>query len=160
MHEHQKKSIWGLFKTIESSTEAEETKLITEDNHDLRATVAKMTPARVHLAVLLVSMFMFVLGTLMVASTLNYKQSDRSCAAQLSIWCKSKYSIVNARYPNSISPIAPLFEAVEYEERDWESIFTEKHSDWTGAPTVELEGRWHRLVNGVCYPSVTLHSQL
>ncbi|KAJ4404191.1 hypothetical protein N0V91_006094 [Didymella pomorum] len=128
MFEHQKQKRWAFFETTKSSTEAEETKLMSEDDHDMRAREPKMSPARIHLAVLLVSMFMFVMGTLMVVSTLNHKQSDRSCAAQLSIW-------------------SPLFQAVEYEERDWESIFTKKHSDWTGAPTVELEDKWHRLVN-------------
>lgn len=43
---------------------------------------------------------------------------------------------------------APLLDAVEYEEKDWESIFTQKHSKWTGQPTVELEDRWEKLVNG------------
>lgn len=93
MLEHQKEKLRGLFKTTESSTEAEEAKLMIEDDHAIRATEPKMGPARIHLAVLLISMFMFVLGTLMVVSTLNYKQSDRSCAAQLSIWCKSVYTI-------------------------------------------------------------------
>ncbi|KAF3037866.1 hypothetical protein E8E11_002889 [Didymella keratinophila] len=113
MLEYQKQKLWGLFKTAESSTEAEETKLMSADDHDTGAIrEPKTSPARIHLTVLLISMFMFVLGTLML----------------LSIW-------------------SPLFQAVEYEERDWESIFTKKHSDWTGAPTVELEDRWHRLVN-------------
>jgi len=89
MLEHQKEKLWGLFKTTESSTEAEETKLMSEDDHDTGAREPKMSPARIHLAVLIISMFMFVWGTLMVVSTLNHKQSDRSCAAQLSIWCKS-----------------------------------------------------------------------
>lgn len=46
---------------------------------------------------------------------------------------------------------APLFEAVEYEQRDWESIFTEKVSQWNGAPTIELEERWQQLVAGVTF---------
>lgn len=94
MFEHQKQKRWAFFETTKSSTEAEETKLMSEDDHDTRAREPKMSPARIHLAVLLVSMFMFVMGTLMVVSTLNHKQSDRSCAAQLSIWCKSIASIV------------------------------------------------------------------
>jgi hypothetical protein len=149
MLEHQKEKLLELFKATESPTDMEETKLMIEDDHETRATQPKMTTAKIHLAVLLISMFMFVLGALMVVSTINYKQSDRSCAAQLSIWCKSRHSIVYANSSDLDPFLAPLFQAVEYEERDWESIFTKKHSDWTGAPTVELEDRWHRLVNGV-----------
>ena len=94
MLEHQRQKRWGLFETAGSSTEAEETKLMSEDDHGIGAREPKMSPAKIHLAVLLVSMFMFVLGTLMVVSTLNHKQSDRSCAAQLSIWCTSVASII------------------------------------------------------------------
>lgn len=138
-----------MFKATESPTNMEETKLMIEDDHETRTTQPKLTTAKIHLAVLLISVFMFVLGALMVVSTINYKQSDRSCAAQLSIWCKSRYSIVYVSPSDPNLFLAPLFQAVEYEERDWESIFTKKHSDWTGAPTVELEDRWHRLVNGM-----------
>lgn len=86
----QKEKIWNLSRASDPSTEAEETKLMIEDEQDIQAMKPKMSPTKIHLTVVLISMFMFVLGTLMVVSTLNYKQSDRSCAAQLSIWCKSE----------------------------------------------------------------------
>lgn len=88
MLDMQNKNIWSLFKTTESSMYAEETKYMIKDEPNVRPARPKISPTRVHLPVILVSMFMFVSGTLMVVSTLNYKQSDRSCAAQLSIWCK------------------------------------------------------------------------
>jgi hypothetical protein len=88
MHESQNNYFSSLLKTTESPTKAEQTRLMSENEPDPRAMEPKMDPARVHLTIVLISMFMFVLGTLMVVSTLNYKQSDKSCAAQLSIWCR------------------------------------------------------------------------
>ena len=46
-----------------------------------------------------------------------------------------------------LSP-APVLDAVEYEERDWVSIFS-THSDFVGIPTIEMEEKWHKLVNSM-----------
>lgn len=100
----QKKITWSLFKTIESSMDAEETKFMIEDEQNVQPPRSKTSPTRIHLPVILISMFMFVSGTLMVVSTLNYKQSDRSCAAQLSIWCKLEEPALYTPYSDSPLP--------------------------------------------------------
>lgn len=126
----------------------EETKLMAE-NEDLIPAMKERRPGRrIDVFLQLLSIFMFVLGALMLVSAVSYKQSDKSCAAQLSIWCKSLASLRYDHVDLTCFTLAPLLDAVEYEERDWESIFTTKHSDWTGVPTAELEQRWHKLVNG------------
>ena len=43
---------------------------------------------------------------------------------------------------------APVLDAVEYEERDWVSIFS-THSEFVGTPTIEMEEKWHKLVDSM-----------
>jgi len=66
----------------------EETKLMSEDEDVMPVMKARRHGLRIDLMMHLLSVFVFVIGILMVVSTLSYKQSDKSCAAQLSIWCK------------------------------------------------------------------------
>ncbi|OJJ99190.1 hypothetical protein ASPACDRAFT_120321 [Aspergillus aculeatus ATCC 16872] len=82
----------------------------------------------------LVCLLMFLAGVVMLSTAQSWKLSDRECAAQLSIW-------------------SPLLEAVEFEQRDWVSIFATQNSGYTGAPTEQMEARWKRLVD---VPSVVV----
>lgn len=50
--------------------------------------------------------------------------------------------------------LAPLLEAVEYEERDWENTYIIGDSGFTGPPTAELEAKWINISQGnteICY---------
>ncbi|CCF34127.1 hypothetical protein CH063_01082 [Colletotrichum higginsianum] len=80
--------------------------------------------------------FMFFTGALMMTTALRWAPSDKYCAAQLSVW-------------------SPLLEAVEYEERDFESGLSLESSGFTGPPTAEMEAKWESLaqVPGVLIPS-------
>ncbi|KAL0934572.1 uncharacterized protein CTRU02_211371 [Colletotrichum truncatum] len=80
--------------------------------------------------------FMFITGALMMITALRWAPSDKYCAAQLSVW-------------------SPLLEAVEYEERDFESGLALDNSGFTGLPTAEMEAKWEGLaqVPGVLIPS-------
>lgn len=77
----------------------------------------------------IISGLMFVAGALMLLAAGYVNQSDRDCRAQLSMW-------------------SPVLEAVEYEERDWVSIFS-THSEFVGTPTIEMEEKWHKLVDNM-----------
>ncbi|PYH80072.1 hypothetical protein BO82DRAFT_433670 [Aspergillus uvarum CBS 121591] len=57
----------------------------------------------------LICLLMFLAGIVMLSVAQGWKLSDLECAAQLSIW-------------------SPLLEAVEYEQRDWVSIFATQNS--------------------------------
>ncbi|TEA19375.1 Cyclochlorotine biosynthesis protein O [Colletotrichum sidae] len=78
---------------------------------------------------------MFTAGVLMMVTALRWTPSDKQCAAQLSIW-------------------SPLLEAVEYEQRDFESGLGLDNSGFTGRPTAEMEAKWEALsqVPGVLIP--------
>ena len=71
-----------------ASQQMEETKLMSDSEEVLPTMNTRKRGLRVDVMLNLLSLFMFFIGVLMVVSTLNYKQSDKACAAQLSIWCK------------------------------------------------------------------------
>ena len=71
-----------------ASQQMEETKLMSDSEEVLPHTYSRKRSINVHVMLNLLSVFTFFIGLLMVVSTLNYKQSDKACAAQLSIWCK------------------------------------------------------------------------
>ncbi|KAK2009853.1 hypothetical protein LZ32DRAFT_630560 [Colletotrichum eremochloae] len=82
------------------------------------------------------SMFLAGIMMMMMVVDLPRKPSDKACTAQLSVW-------------------SPLVEAVQYEERDWVSIFATKNSPFTGPPTRELESNWDAIIE---VPSVIIPS--
>jgi hypothetical protein len=152
---HSESNFLGrLLQSKKEPSHMEEIKLMPEEEDIMPVAKGRRNSSRLNRMVLLLSTAMFVLGLIMVVSTLNYKQSDKSCAAQLSIWCKASSALNPTTATDALVTLAPLLQAVDYEQRDWESIFTQKHSIWTGAPTPELEDRWHKLVNGI-YPPHT-----
>ena len=71
-----------------ASQKMEETKLMSDSEEILPPMNTRKRGLRVDVMLNFLSLFMFFIGLLMVVSTLNYKQSDKACAAQLSIWCK------------------------------------------------------------------------
>ena len=71
-----------------ASQQMEERKLMSDSEEVLRPMNTSKRGIRADVVLNLLSLFMFFIGLLMVVSTLNYKQSDKACAAQLSIWCK------------------------------------------------------------------------
>lgn len=78
-----------LLGDSEKPLSEEESRLVSDTDEALMPAVeAKRAFPRIDLALRLLSSFMFIAGLSMLLVTLDYKQSDRSCAAQLSIWCK------------------------------------------------------------------------
>lgn len=114
--------------------------------------------------------FMFFTGALMMMTALRWAPSDKYCAAQLSVWCKSEYSFVcfpcltfHCVYGSLLINLsAPLLEAVEYEERDFESGLSLESSGFTGPPTAEMEAKWESLAQGtIHHPTIaTNHTYL
>ncbi|KAK2036471.1 hypothetical protein LZ31DRAFT_483687, partial [Colletotrichum somersetense] len=70
-----------------------------------------------------VCLLTFISGAITMIAALRWAPSDKYCASKLSIW-------------------SPLIEAIEYEERDWESNFEVRKSGFTGPPTPEMEAKW------------------
>jgi hypothetical protein len=78
--------------------EMEERKLMSEsaESEEFMPPVqSRRNGQRIELILNLLSVFVFFIGLLMVVSTLNYKQSDKACAAQLSVWCKLLYLMLS-----------------------------------------------------------------
>jgi len=73
-----------------------------------------------------ISIFIFICGGVMLLVAYRWQPSDKECTAQLSIW-------------------SPLFDAVEYEQRDWTSGLSA--SEFSGPPTPELEAKWSEITN-------------
>lgn len=48
-----------------------------------------------------------------------------------------------------MNQLAPLLEAVEYEQRDFESGLGLDNSGFTGLPTAEMEAKWESLSQGM-----------
>lgn len=95
-----------------------------------------------------ISVSMFLSGILMLIISRQRKPSDRECTAQLSIWCEinRSFSLIIHFLKNTADEnfvLAPLIEAVEYEQRDWTSGLSA--SEFSGPPTPELEARWSEI---------------
>ncbi|KAL9612138.1 MAG: hypothetical protein Q9167_003254 [Letrouitia subvulpina] len=114
-------------------SQVDESKLLSESDHIYSppGVIFRRSFDQIELLARLICGLMFIGGAMMLLAAVYTKQSDKDCAAQLSIWF--------------LSP-APALDAVEYEERDWVSIFS-THSEFVGTPTSEMEEKWHKLVD-------------
>ena len=151
-----KNNLLRLMYAQKGYTQMEEGKLLSEseDVYTPPDVTSRGFFDRTELALRFLCGLMFVGGAVMLLAAGYVKQSDRDCAAQLSMWCTyndklpNSNSIVALGAKLSILSPAPVLDAVEYEERDWVSIFS-THSDFVGTPTVEMEEKWHNLVDSM-----------
>lgn len=148
-----------LMNAQKGYTQLEEGKLSSEskDVYSPPAVTSRGPLDRTELLARVLCGLMFVGGVVMLLAAGYVKQSDRDCAAQLSMWCTyedktpDQNSIVVFGADRQFFSPAPVLNAVEYEERDWVSIFS-THSEFVGVPTVEMEEKWHNLVDSMSSP--------
>ncbi|KAL9044034.1 MAG: hypothetical protein Q9214_002801 [Letrouitia sp. 1 TL-2023] len=126
-------SFLRFIRALKGYSQMEESKLLSESEHICSppGVISRRSFDQIELLARLACCLIFVGGAMMLLAAVYTKQSDKDCAAQLSIWF--------------LSP-APVLDAVEYEERDWVNIFS-THSGFVGTPTSELEEKWHKLVD-------------
>ena len=77
-----------LFGARDKGPEMEESKLMSDSEEFVSAMKTRRSGLRVDLVLHFLSVSMFITGIVTLLVALSHKQSDQSCAAQLSIWCE------------------------------------------------------------------------